>query len=168
MTDNEVQLSVAPFLMAYYKNQFRKLKSIKEIDRLSGEEFEWFCKFMLEEWLGYERVQVTKKELEGSKCKYDGGIDIIAHKDGETYLVQCKHWHEGGDKDKDHLGVRIVRELGGSMKEYEITHGFYPKGIVIATVPVFDITKKEAKILGIDLIDYSDLVEIMTTRVLNY
>ena len=150
--------------MAYYKEQFQKLKSVKEIDGLTGEEFEWFCKFMLEEWLGYERVQVTKKELKGSKVKYDGGIDIISYKDGETYLIQCKHWHEGGDKDKDHLSVHLVRELGGVMKEWEIEHGDYPKGIVIATVPAFEIAKKEAKILDIELVDYAAIIKTLTNN----
>lgn len=147
--------------MAYYKNDFENLKSIKEIDRLNGEDFEWFCKFLLEDHLGFERVQVTKKELKGSKLKYDGGIDIIAHKGGETYLVQCKHWHEGGDKDKDHLSVHLVRELGGVMKAWELKHGKYPKGIVIATVPAFEIAKKESKKLGINLLDYSNFEKLI-------
>lgn len=146
--------------MAYYKEQFERLKSIKEIDRLNGEDFEWFCKFLLEDHLGFERVQVTKKELKGSKVKYDGGIDIIAHKGGETYLVQCKHWHEGGDKDKDYLSVHLVRELGGVMKAWELRHGKYPKGIVIATVPAFRLSLDEAEALGIELMDYSAIMEL--------
>ncbi|MCX5812331.1 MAG: DUF2034 domain-containing protein [Proteobacteria bacterium] len=37
----------------------------------------------------------------------DGGIDIIAKKDGETILVQCKHWKAYK------IGVKTVREMFG-------------------------------------------------------
>ena len=153
--------------MTYYKNQFENLKSIKEIDKLSGEDFEWFCKFMLEDYLGFTQVQVTKKKLKCSTVKYDGGIDIIAHKNNETYLVQCKHWSElGVDKQKRIIPVHLVREHGGVMKEWEIKKGKYPKGIIIATVPAFDIAKMEAKTLGIELMDYSVIMELVMKNII--
>ncbi len=37
----------------------------------------------------------------------DGGVDVIARKDGETILVQCKRWKARK------LGVRTVREMFG-------------------------------------------------------
>lgn len=39
----------------------------------------------------------------------DGGIDLMLKKDGEIYLVQCKHWRA------TKVGVPIVRELFGVM-----------------------------------------------------
>jgi restriction system protein len=39
----------------------------------------------------------------------DGGIDLMLQKDGETTLVQCKHWRSFK------VGVREVRELFGVM-----------------------------------------------------
>lgn len=39
----------------------------------------------------------------------DGGIDLRLKKEGETYLVQCKHWKTGK------VPVAVVRELYGAM-----------------------------------------------------
>lgn len=37
----------------------------------------------------------------------DGGIDLVARRDGERVLIQCKHW-----RSRD-IGVAVVRELFG-------------------------------------------------------
>ena len=54
----------------------------KDIDRMDGYEFESFCADLLRK-NGYKDVSVTS----GSG---DQGIDIIAHKDGVKYGIQCK------------------------------------------------------------------------------
>jgi len=48
----------------------------------------------------------------------DGGIDLIARKDGEKYLVQCKQWRSF------QVGVPVVRELYGAMAAEGATGGF--------------------------------------------
>jgi restriction system protein len=37
----------------------------------------------------------------------DGGVDLALMKNGERFLVQCKHWR------KEQVGVTVVRELNG-------------------------------------------------------
>jgi len=37
----------------------------------------------------------------------DGGVDLVARKDGEKHLIQCKHWKA------QKVGVQVVRELLG-------------------------------------------------------
>ena len=55
----------------------------------------------------------------------DGGIDLIAKKEGATYLIQCKHWK------KSKIGVSIIREhLGvivseGAAGGFVVTSGVY-------------------------------------------
>lgn len=39
----------------------------------------------------------------------DGGVDLVLHKDGATYFVQCKQWKAFK------VGVKVVRELLGVM-----------------------------------------------------
>lgn len=64
---------------------------IEYIDYLSGEEFENFCAFLLLQ-NGFENVETTK--ISG-----DHGGDIIAHKDGIRYAIQCKCYsHTVGNK----------------------------------------------------------------------
>ena len=48
----------------------------------------------------------------------DGGVDLIARKEGETYLVQCKHWRAA------QVGVPVVRELYGAMAAEGAVGGF--------------------------------------------
>jgi len=47
----------------------------------------------------------------------DGGIDLVARKDGEKYLVQCKQWRSL------QVGVPVVRELYGAMAAEGATGG---------------------------------------------
>ncbi|WP_296255850.1 MULTISPECIES: restriction endonuclease [unclassified Pseudomonas] len=48
----------------------------------------------------------------------DGGVDLIARKQGETYLVQCKQWRSV------QVGVPVVRELYGAMAAEGAVGGF--------------------------------------------
>jgi len=48
----------------------------------------------------------------------DGGVDLVARKDGEKYLVQCKQWRSM------QVGVPTVRELYGAMAAEGATGGF--------------------------------------------
>lgn len=48
----------------------------------------------------------------------DGGVDLIARKDGEKYLVQCKQWRSL------QVGVPTVREVYGAMAAEGATGGF--------------------------------------------
>lgn len=55
---------------------------------------------------------------ETGKNGADGGIDLIARKDGETYVVQCKQWRSV------QVGVPVVRELYGAMAAEGAVGGF--------------------------------------------
>jgi restriction system protein len=48
----------------------------------------------------------------------DGGVDLIARKDGEIYLVQCKQWRAV------QVGVPVVREVYGAMAAEGAVGGF--------------------------------------------
>lgn len=48
----------------------------------------------------------------------DGGVDLVARKDGEKYLVQCKQWRAM------QVGVSVVRELYGVMAAEGAVGGF--------------------------------------------
>lgn len=57
----------------------------------------------------------------------DGGIDLIAKKEGATYLIQCKHWKKSKvsvNIIREHLGV-IVSE--GAAGGFVVTSGVYTK-----------------------------------------
>ena len=52
----------------------------------------------------------------------DGGVDLALMKDGERFLVQCKHWR------KDQVGVTVVRELNGIIAAASAQGGFVVTG----------------------------------------
>lgn len=53
----------------------------------------------------YRRKGFTVVEKGGNSP--DGGVDLVLRKNGQTFLVQCKHWKQMK------VGVRVVRELFG-------------------------------------------------------
>ena len=83
----------------------------KNIDKMTGYEFEDFiCK--LYEALGYE--------VEHTPYSGDGGKDAILKKNGEVYLVECKHYVSGGQ-----IGERDLRIFDSAMHDYKAKKGFY-------------------------------------------
>lgn len=56
--------------------------------------------------------------VEETKAGADGGVDLIATKGTEKYLIQCKHWQAYK------VGVNVVRELLGVMVGVGATGGF--------------------------------------------
>lgn len=56
--------------------------------------------------------------LESGGGGADGGVDLVLHKGGEKFLVQCKQWHAFK------VGVQVVRELYGVMAAKGAAGGF--------------------------------------------
>lgn len=52
----------------------------------------------------------------------DGGVDLGLAKNGERYLVQCKHWR------KQQVGVTVIRELNGVIAAQGAHGGFVVTG----------------------------------------
>src|ERR1700674_607861 len=52
----------------------------------------------------------------------DGGVDLGLTKNGQRFLVQCKHWH------KRQVGVTVVRELNGVVSAQGAHGGFVVTG----------------------------------------
>lgn len=53
-----------------------------------------------------------------TKSGPDGGVDLVLHKDGECFLVQCKQWKA------IKVSVQVVRELYGVMASQGVAGGF--------------------------------------------
>lgn len=76
----------------------------------------------------------------------DGGIDLIAKKEGATYLIQCKHWK------KSKVSVNIIREHLGVIVSEGAAGGF------VVTSGVYTNEAKDfAKSNNINLLDGNEL-----------
>ena len=72
-------------------------------------QFEKFCAALLRN----EGFTVERK----GGAQPDGGVDLVATKNGESMLVQCKHWKTWTVQEK------VIRELLGSMTHYQVKRG---------------------------------------------
>jgi len=72
-------------------------------------QFEKFCAAFL-------RSEGFSVERKGG-AQPDGGVDLVATKNGEPMLVQCKHWRTWTVQEK------VIRELLGSMTHYQVKRG---------------------------------------------
>ncbi len=82
-------------------NLFSKAKSISDIKDMTWQNFE----FLVGEY--YKRKGYSVFEMGGNSP--DGGIDLLAKKNGEKLIVQCKHWKAFK------IDVKVIRELYGVM-----------------------------------------------------
>lgn len=80
----------------------------------------------------------------------DGGIDLVLHKNGEKFLVQCKQWRAMK------VGVNVVRELYGVMAAQRVAGGF-----VVTSGSFTDDAKKFAQGRNVELLDGSMLVHAL-------
>lgn len=75
-------------------------------------------------WQEFEMLTAEAFRLQGFEVKEqggaspDGGVDLVARKGGETYLVQCKQWRAFK------VGVDVVRELYGVMAAQGAAGGY--------------------------------------------
>ena len=90
-----------------------------------------------------------KVEHTGIKGFEDLGRDIIAHKDGLDYIIQCKYW----SKNKV-IREKYIMQLYGTTIAYKVEKGhlFLPHGIFITNIDLSDTAKKFASFLNIRVI----------------
>jgi restriction system protein len=77
----------------------------------------------------------------------DGGVDLVAIKDGERYLVQCKQWRSTS------VGVKVVRELLGVIVAEAAVGGF-----VVASGQFTPSAKAFVQGRNIELVDGVEIV----------
>lgn len=88
------------------------------------------------------------KENDGGGA--DGGIDLVLSRDGQTSLVQCKHWKVYS------VGVPIVREMLGLMTAHSATTGW-----IITSGKFTAEAQQFAKGKAITLVDGIGLAELI-------
>lgn len=97
---------VAPAAPEITWSEQRIEEALGEIDWY---QFEKFCAALLSSD-GYD---VDRK----GGAQPDGGVDLVAFKDGQSVLVQCKHWRTWTVQEK------TIRELLGSMTHFKVNRG---------------------------------------------
>lgn len=115
--------------------------TLKEIDDMTGEEFEAFVSSLLMKD-GYRAVSATK-------YSGDYGIDVTAEKNGKKYAFQCKRY-------SGNVGVKAIQEAYSGAKMYHAD-----VAAVITNSSFTPNARKMAKEIGVLLIDRNGLIKIM-------
>jgi len=97
-------------------------------------------------WLKEKGYEVEHTGIKGFE---DLGRDIIAHKDGTDYIVQCKYW----SKNKV-IREKYIMQLYGTTIAYKEEYRllFLPHGIFVTNIELSDTAKKFASFLNISVI----------------
>lgn len=101
---------------------------------------------MIGEWFRRQGYAITEVGGAGP----DGGIDLVLHKNGEKFLVQCKQWRSMK------VGVGVVRELYGVMAAERVAGGF-----VVTSGSFTEDAKKFAQGRNVELLDGAKLIHVL-------
>jgi len=110
-------------------------------------------------WDDFEQLtgQAYRKQgyrvIENNKKGPDGGIDLVLKRNGETTLVQCKHWKT------NKIGVPVIRELLGVVTAEKADHG-----IVVGTGKFTEPALKFAQSNNIEIVDDTKLIEMLEAQ----
>lgn len=139
------------FILGSIKSVFQKQKkaslydhlkqnpAIQTLNDMNWQQFELLVGKYFEE-KGYSVRQLAQPGP-------DGGVDLLAIKDGERYLVQCKQWRSTS------VGVKVVRELLGVITASSAVGGF-----VVASGQFTSGAKDFVQGRNIELIDGAKIV----------
>lgn len=116
-------------------------RNLQTIKQLSWREFE----LMVGEAYRRNGYQVIETP-EGP----DGGVDLVARKDGEKYLIQCKHWQSRK------VDVKIVREMLGVLSRSGAAGG-----VIVTTGELTTAARSEAEGQALELIDGNGLQKLL-------
>ena len=140
-----VMASIGSFIRSRKRRRLlERQKGIETIRALSWQEFEQ----LVGEAYRRQGYAVTETGKDGP----DGGVDVRLRKDGETVLVQCKHWRSQS------IGVPIVRELLGA-----VTAASASRGIVVGSGTFTKSASEFARANRIELVDGETLTQFVTT-----
>jgi restriction system protein len=124
------------------RRRFGALKSIEHIRQLSWRQFE----SIVGEAFRRRGYTVEENAVDGP----DGGIDLVLHKGGAKFYVQCKQWKQ------TKVGVKPIRELYGVITAGDAAGGFF-----VASGEYTEDAREFARKSAIELIDGPALAEMI-------
>lgn len=121
-----------------------KYKSLSDLKRMHPFKFEDYVAKLYKN-MGYS-VKQTKRTG-------DGGKDIVATKNGQTYFVECKRY-------SDPINVHKMRDFVGAC----VLGGKDVKGIYVTTSSFTNDAKSAANRIGIQMIDGNKLMSMIRSK----
>ena len=137
-------------LTTYSDTLFWKDKSAIEYRSLS--DLKRMHPFKFEDYVAklYKNMGYSVKQ---TKRTGDGGKDIVATKNGQTYFVECKRY-------SDPISVHKMRDFVGAC----VLGGKDVKGIYVTTSSFTNDAKSAANRIGIQMIDGNKLMSMIRSK----
>lgn len=137
-------------LTTYSDTLFWKDKSAIEYRSLS--DLKRMHPFKFEDYVAklYKNMGYSVKQ---TKRTWDGGKDIVATKNGQTYFVECKRY-------SDPINVHKMRDFVGAC----VLGGKDVKGIYVTTSSFTNDAKSAANRIGIQMIDGNKLMGMIRSK----
>ena len=137
-------------LTTYSDTLFWKDKSAIEYRSLS--DLKRMHPFKFEDYVAklYKNMGYSVKQ---TKRTGDGGKDIVATKNGQTYFVECKRY-------SDPINVHKMRDFVGAC----VLGGKGVKGIYVTTSSFTNDAKSAANRIGIQMIDGNKLMSMIRSK----
>lgn len=127
-----------------------------ELISMEGHAFEDFCALL---W-SKQGFQVHRTPVSG-----DGGVDVIAIRDGEGVLIQCK----STSRRDQALGWDAVKEVASGAAAYQLRYpGISFKRMALTNQSFNLAAQEQAKLLGVELWGRQQLLECMTQYPVQY
>lgn len=127
-----------------------------ELISMDGHAFEAFCALL---WSKQE-FQVHRTPVSG-----DGGVDVVAIRDGEGILIQCK----STSRQDQALGWDAVKEVAAGAVAYQRRYpGISFKRMALTNQSFNLAAQEQAKLLGVELWGKQQLLECMTQYPVQY
>lgn len=126
----------------FVRRKFDQQRGLEDIRKLSWRQFESIVGEAFRR-RGYVAIE---NAIDGA----DGGVDLVLHRDGRKFYVQCKQWKTLS------VGVKPIRELFGVISARGAAGGFF------VTSGAYTREAREfAKECGIELIDGTALEQMI-------
>lgn len=88
----------------------------------------------------------------------DGGVDVVAWREGEGCLIQCK----ASSKEGHALGWEAVRDVSAGAKAYTSQYpGVRFRRVAVTNQSFNDNARNQATVLGVELIDREKLLALL-------
>lgn len=131
-----------------------QLVTAEQLGQIDPQMFERLCERL---WLkqGYSVYRTPKSG--------DGGVDLVAFKEGTGYLIQCKT-----TATPKALGWAGVKDVIAGATAYKLKHAGVSFQLAAATNASFnDTARQQAKINGVELYELDYLTELLATYPVN-
>jgi restriction system protein len=131
------------FAFGLMKERKLNISGIRQVDEMSGKEFEQFLKL---------RYEARGYKVRRTPYQNDFGADLVMERDGRRIVVQAKRW-------KQNVGIKAVQEIVAAKSHYKAEDAW-----VVTNSQFTKAAKELASSNGVRLIDRAQLIHILLEK----